>query len=106
MMQAYAVRQAAWAAQAQLFPGMRGIDDRADAYRHFVGSFLLARAIGPERAMTILNANEVTNGNTEAAIRMDTYNNWVGVNLAQQSGLSVEAASELVLNSGCLQEGL
>ena len=85
---------------------MRGVDDRADAYRHFVGSFMLARAIGPDRAMTILNANEVTNGKTAAAINMDTYNNWVGVALAGRSGLSVEEASELALNNGCLQEGL
>lgn len=87
--------------------GRSGTDDASDAYRHFYGAFALGRLLGPARAMSILNANEVQNGGGKTgSINMDTHNNWLGVTMSQDSrfrGRSVAAATEYALGNGCLQ---
>lgn len=87
--------------------GRSGTDDVSDGYRHFYGAFALGRLLGPSRAMSILNANEVENGGgNTGSINMDTYNNWLGVTMSQDSrfrGQSVAAATEYALENGCLQ---
>ncbi|MDK2756511.1 MAG: hypothetical protein KYX66_07230 [Blastomonas fulva] len=87
--------------------GRSGTDDVSDGFRHFYGAFALGRLLGPSRAMSILNANEVQNGGENTgSINMDTYNNWLGVTMSQDSrfrGQSVAAATEYALENGCLQ---
>lgn len=99
------VRGQAIEATASRFGGSgEETDNTNDAYRHFFGSFLLTRLIGAPRASAILNANEV-HGGPGADSRMDSYNNSVGVTMAQDprwSGRSVQDAANASLSNGCL----
>jgi hypothetical protein len=103
---AYDVRNLAHSATQRRY-GESGSDNESDAYRHFYGSFALSRLTSPTRAISILNANEVQNGGSNLdSIAMDTYNNWVGTALSQDSrfkGQSVAQAAEFALENNCLQ---
>jgi len=106
MVMATSVRDHAHTATRKKF-GQSGVDDQSDAYRHFYGAFGLSRLIGPSRAFAILNANEVENGGgNQASTSMDTFNNWVGVTLSQDTrfrGQSAESAAKYAMRNNCLQ---
>lgn len=97
-------------AAEQRFPDARDVDDIRDAYRHFYGSYALTKLIGPSRAMSILNANEVGWGfsssqNDPGAQAMDTWNNHVGVAEASDPaniGVPTADAAENALKHDCL----
>jgi RHS repeat-associated protein len=105
MILASMVRDVAHEATAQRY-GSSGTDDESDAYRHFFGSFAMGRLLGTQRALAILNANEVTNGNGNTpSINMDTANNWTGLAFSQDSqfeGRSADDAAQTALANGCL----
>jgi hypothetical protein len=82
--------------------GYSGTGDESDAFRHFVGAFLLSRAIGSNRAMAILNANEVSNGTTASGVNMDMHNNWTAVSFSANWNLSATEAFEYARSGGCL----
>lgn len=95
------------AASGARFPGEGRAGTARDAYRHFYGAFSLSRLIGAERAQAILNANDVSGANAAADRDMDTWNNHVGVEMAQSPaslGKSVDEVASRAMKNGCLRK--
>lgn len=91
------------AAAARLYPGMSLYDDGpADAMKHFIGAFALTRLLGAPEAKLLLDANEVSNSRSSASTRIDTYNNWVAMDLAQNTSMGLGEAIQFVAGKGCL----
>lgn len=83
----------------------RATDTARDAFRHFYGAFALTRLIGPRRALSILNAVEVSGGNSAADRNMDTFNNYVAIQMAQDprnQGRATVDLANAALAQGCL----
>ena len=90
-----------------LFPDLASNGTARDASRHFFLSFTLARQYGGGRATSILNAIEVIGSNSIAEQRQDTFNNFVGVAMAQDPALANLTAAEaykVAIARGCLQQ--
>jgi RHS repeat-associated protein len=93
------------ASRAQ-FPSLSSSGTARDAFRHFYGAFALTRLIGPTRALNILNAVEVSGGNSAANRNMDTFNNYVAIRMAQDprsQGRSTADMANAALAQGCLK---
>lgn len=85
-----AADRAARDATAKKYPGALARTDEANAYMHTVGSYLLTKTLGLERAKAMTDSHEVSGidglpipvvgarKNTEGERRMDLYNNQVG----------------------------
>ena len=101
------VRSRALQATENRYGGQGG--GNANAYRHLWLSSALTRLLGPSRANAFLNANEVRNVSAHPVdTATDTYNNFVGVALAQDSrfqNLSVDELAEYALANGCARTG-
>lgn len=105
MIMAAEVRRLAIDASKSAFPTLQSGGSAQDAYRHFYGAFALTKLVGPQRAMSILNANEVSGHNAAADRNMDTFNNYVAVKMAQDPRNAGKATADLAsaaLASGCL----
>jgi RHS repeat-associated protein len=88
------------------FPSLSGSGTARDAFRHFFGAFALTKLIGPTRALNILNANEVSGGNSPTDRDMDTFNNFVAIQMAQNPQNRGKATADLAdaaLANGCLK---
>ncbi|WP_181815631.1 RHS repeat domain-containing protein [Alteripontixanthobacter maritimus] len=91
---------------AKRYPNLPTASNVRDASRHFHLAFSMSRMSGPASATQILNAIEVIGGNPKPDQQMDTFNNFVGVSMAQDpllSGTSVSVAFDVALAAGCLQ---
>jgi RHS repeat-associated protein len=90
---------------ARRFPNLSGVGDARDAYRHFYGAFALARLIGPERALAILNAVEVSGANDAADQQMDTWNNHTAIRMYQDPryrNMPTGEVAEIAMRERCL----
>lgn len=99
-----AVDQAAREARDRRYPGKLALTDEANAYMHAVGSYLLTRAVGPDRAKAMTDAHEVSGikglpipiigarKNPEGERRMDLYNNHVGRELPPLGETAIQEA--------------
>lgn len=61
-----------------------GVDDEADAFRHFVWAVLLKQSIGDELARKVLQAHEADPANNGPDRDMDEFNNKVGLEAADR----------------------
>jgi hypothetical protein len=114
-LEAYVVHGMATRASAARFPSISGTDDQRDAYRHVFGAVELARRVGGSQALGGLNGNEYQGmvrgaigqrGYTDAARRMDNYNNYLGVLLAGDarfSSMTTEEIVEWAFANGCVR---
>jgi hypothetical protein len=87
------------------YPGLPTNGNIRDASRHFHLSFSMSRMGGAASATQMLNSIEVLGNNPAAEQRMDTYNNYVGVTMAQDPafrGKSAAEAFDAALAAGCL----
>ncbi len=101
------VRTLANEASSRRFPSLSSAGTVRDAFRHFYGAFALTRLIGATRALKILNAVEVSGQNSAADRNMDTFNNHVAIQMAQDPsnlGKSTEELANMALAQGCLQK--
>jgi hypothetical protein len=99
-----AVDQAAREARNRRYPGKLALTDEANAYMHAVGSYLLTRAVGPDRAKAMTDSHEVSGikglpipvigaeKNPEGERRMDLYNNQVGRELPPKGETAIQEA--------------
>lgn len=90
---------------ASRYPGLPTSGNVRDASRHFHLSFSMSRMGGAASATQILNSIEVLGRNPIAEQRMDTFNNFVGVSMAQDPAFSGKTAAEAfdaALAGGCL----
>ena len=88
------------------FPSLSGNGTARDAFRHFFAAFALTKLIGPTRALNILNANEVSGENSPTSRDMDTFNNFVAIQMAQKPQNRGKATADLAdaaLANGCLK---
>ncbi len=100
------VKRLADAASIRRFPSMASNGTAQDAFRHFYGAFALTKLIGPTRALNILNAVEVEGKNPAAERNMDTFNNYVAMQMAQDPrnrGKSTADLANAALAKGCLR---
>jgi hypothetical protein len=74
----------------KLFPGAKGEDDYADAFRHCYWACRLEREIGAECAEKVLEnhetANEKMHQQSEKSAEMDRQNDAVGLRLGEEKG--------------------
>lgn len=101
-----AVDRAAREARNRRYPGKLAFTDEANAYMHAVGSYLLTRAVGPDRAKAMTDSHEVSGikgvpipvlgaaKNSEGERRMDLYNNQVGRVLPPKGEAAIQEAME------------
>jgi RHS repeat-associated protein len=88
------------------FPALSVSGTARDAFRHFFAAFALTKLIGPTRALNILNANEVSGANSAIDRNMDTFNNFVAIQMAQNPQNRGKATADLAdaaLTNGCLK---
>jgi RHS repeat-associated protein len=107
MTMASEVRNLATEASNKRYPSLGSSGTVKDAFRHFYGAFALTRLIGPRRALQILNAVEVSGRNPINDRAMDTWNNNVAIQMAQDpryQGIPTEKVAELAINRGCLRK--
>ncbi|HEX8125347.1 MAG TPA: RHS repeat-associated core domain-containing protein, partial [Allosphingosinicella sp.] len=100
------IRDLANAASRQKFPSQSSSGTARDAFRHFYGAFALTKLLGPARALDILNAVEVSGGNSAADRNMDTFNNYVAIRMAQNPENLKKSTAELAeaaIKKGCLK---
>lgn len=65
----------------------------------------MSRTGGAASSTLVLNSIEVIGGNPIAELRMDTFNNFVGVKMAQNPAFSKKSVGEAfdsALSAGCL----
>lgn len=74
-----AAQQASQATWSNFRSSSNFVDNKADAFRHFVWSGLVTHAIGAERAKEYLDAHEEYPENKPGAKSMDLYNNDQGI---------------------------
>ena len=100
------VRSLANEASRLRFSSLSSTGTARDAFRHFYGAFALTRLIGPSRALKILNAVEVSGANSASDRDMDTFNNHVALQMAQDPqnlGRSTADLANTALAEGCLK---
>lgn len=81
-------------------------DSRHGQFRHVYAAVALTRLIGPSRALSFLNAGEVTGANNITDRVQDNYNNDLGIALASDRGnrsLSAENLAARALAQGCVR---
>ncbi len=61
----------------------QGLNDEADAFRHFIWAGLLTKELGPEKAKEFLNAHEANPLQLDSEREMDQFNNNIGGSSAQ-----------------------
>lgn len=100
------VRDHANEASRAQFPKLSSSGTARDAFCHFYGAAALTKLIGARRALNILNAVEVSGGNPVADRDMDTWNNHVAIQMAQDpanKGKSTADLANAALARGCLK---
>lgn len=89
-----------FAATARNFPGVRAVNNQADAFRHAYFSALNARAVGYDLAFQFGIAHEQTTFIDPLASQMDISNNIYGYNLTvYYPNASTRQLESLILNS-------
>ena len=88
----FIVNKQATDAAMQAYPLKEQVDMRGDAFRHLVGSALLAKRKGVPYAEFITGLHEAKwlpviggMGNSPAETQMDTYNNTLGIDIAKKA---------------------
>jgi hypothetical protein len=88
------------------FPTERRENDAADAFRHALWAFRMARWIGPDAARVLHDSHEISSPNATGGRLMDVFNSRVGARLALDPRNRDRSAAEVIaeaLRSGMLQ---